>query len=346
MVDEVLYPGVVGVARRWRAESPANIVLKQMTRPVRVIEERVRENVVGLKVRVEIAQEGVGGLQAQVGFNATDCEVHVSEAPGRRVRLLTEDRDAGLLPAVSFDKALGLHEHARRAAARVVHAPLVRFEHLHQQSYDAAGCKELAAALALGLGELAQEVLVHATEHIARPGALTLEPDAGDQVDQPLHLLGRDAPAGIIAWELPFQVRVVALDCKDGVVDEGSDVRARRLILQAGPTCFGWHPEDSLGGVLVAALQQQIELRATDSLSFQFASEFVAARLKRVGDVLQKEQAENNVLVLGSIDLPTQRVSSPPEFVGVVQIGGGCIIVCHVGFRSLLFRMPDSGKHG
>ena len=178
----------------------------------------------------------------------------MGEAPGRRVRLLTEDRNVRLLPTVGFHEAFGLHEHARRAAAWVVHAPLVRFEHLHQQSDDAAGCKELASAFAFGLGELAQEVLVNAAEHITCSGALIPEADASEQIDQTFHLLGRDAPAAIIARELPFQVRVVALDSEDCVVDEGGDVRTRRLVLQIGPTRLGRHPEDALGGVLVAAL--------------------------------------------------------------------------------------------
>ena len=66
----------------------------------------------------------------------------------------------------------------RRAAARVVVATLVGFEHLHQQAHDAAGREELAAELALGLGELAEEVLVDAAERVARLGAVALETDS------------------------------------------------------------------------------------------------------------------------------------------------------------------------
>ena len=61
-MDEVLDPGVVGVAGGRCAVAPANVVLEQLARPVRVVEERVREDVVGFEVWVEIPQERVGGL--------------------------------------------------------------------------------------------------------------------------------------------------------------------------------------------------------------------------------------------------------------------------------------------
>ena len=59
-----------------------------------------------------------------------------------------------------------LHEHAAGAAAGVVDAALVRREHLDQHADDAAGRVELAALLALGAGELAEEVLVDAAEDV------------------------------------------------------------------------------------------------------------------------------------------------------------------------------------
>ena len=131
------------------------------------------------------------------------------------------------LPAVGLDEAFRLHEHAAGAAAGVVDAALVGLEHLDQQPHDAARREELAAELALGLGELAEEVLVDAAERVAGLGAVALEADVGDQVDQPLQLLRRDAAAGVVARQLALEVRVVALDGEDGVVDQRGDVGAR-----------------------------------------------------------------------------------------------------------------------
>ena len=139
---------------------------------------------------------------------------------------------------MGFHEALGLHEHAGRAAAGVVDAALVGFEHLDQQPHDAARREELAAELALGLGELAEEVLVDAAERVAGFGAVALEADVGDQLDQPLHLLRRDAATGVVARQLALEVRVVALDSEDGVVDQRGDVGLRGLVLEVLPACF------------------------------------------------------------------------------------------------------------
>ena len=100
---------------------------------------------------MQVAQEGVGGLLAEVGLDAADGEVHVCQPPGGGVGLLAEDGDVGLLAAVRLDELLGLHEHAARAAAGVIDAPVVGFEHLDEQADDAARGEELAAELAFGL---------------------------------------------------------------------------------------------------------------------------------------------------------------------------------------------------
>ena len=70
------------------------------------------------------------------------------------------------------------------------------------QPHDAARREKLAAELAFGLSELAEEVLVDAAERVAGFGAVALEADVGDQVYQPLHLLRRDAATGVIARQL------------------------------------------------------------------------------------------------------------------------------------------------
>ena len=182
--------------------------------------------------------------------------------------LLTEDRYVGLLAAVRFHEALGLHEHAGGSAAGVVDTALVRLKHLDQQPHDAARREELAAKLAFGLGKLAKEVLVNAAERVTGLSAVALKAYAGDQVDQSLHLFRRDAATGIVARQLALEVRVIAFDGEYGVVDQRGDVRPRGLVLELLPACLGRHPEDPLGGVLVAILQQAFDLRTADAVGF------------------------------------------------------------------------------
>jgi hypothetical protein len=76
------------------------------------------------------------------------------------------------------------------------------------------------------------------------------------------------------------------------------------------PARLGRYPEDPLGGVLVAVLQQTALLRAGDAVCGQFGFQLLAPGFERVGDVFQEEQAEDDMLVLGGIDLATGMLAS------------------------------------
>ena len=140
---------------------------------------------------MQIAEECVGGLLAEVGLDARGWRGSCGPAakwwgwiPGRRWRCRCA------VAAVGLDESLGLHEHAARAAAGVVDAALVRFEHLDQQSDDGARRVELAAELAFGLGELAEEVFVDAAERVAGLVAGALKPMLAIRSISPFILTG------------------------------------------------------------------------------------------------------------------------------------------------------------
>ncbi|SMF63989.1 hypothetical protein SAMN06265365_12386 [Tistlia consotensis] len=189
VMHDVLHPGVVGVAR-WRVAIPPALVAAQpLAAPVGDVEGRVGEDEVGLQVGVAVVVEGVA--MGDLPVDAPDGEVHLGQPPGGIVRLLAVDRDIGLgLPAIAVAVPVGvdelhrLHEHARGAAAGVVDPAAIGLQHLDQQLDDAAGRVELAALLALGAGELRQEVLVDASEHVLRPGFRVADLDVRDQVDE------------------------------------------------------------------------------------------------------------------------------------------------------------------
>jgi hypothetical protein len=115
VVDEVRDPGEVGVALGRDAELPAHVVV--LAEPVRVVEGRIGQDVVGAQVGVQVAAEGVGLLGAEVGFDAAQGEVHHGQAAGGGVALLAVDADVAQLAAVGFDELFRLHEHAAGAAA-------------------------------------------------------------------------------------------------------------------------------------------------------------------------------------------------------------------------------------
>jgi hypothetical protein len=167
VVEHVLQPGVVGVALGRVAVNPAGVALQAAVPPVADVERRVGEDEVGPQVRVLVAGEGVGGLFAQVEVDAADGEVHRRQPPGGGVGFLPVDGHVAQLAPVGLDEFFGLHEHAAGAAAGVVHLAVVGGEHGDQGLDDAGGGVELAALLALGAGELAEEVFVHLAQHVA-----------------------------------------------------------------------------------------------------------------------------------------------------------------------------------
>lgn len=72
--------------------------------------------------------EGVTLLDLAV--DPADGQVHLGEAPRGVVELLAVDANrradaAAVVRSVGLDELYGLHEHARRAAARVIHATAV-----------------------------------------------------------------------------------------------------------------------------------------------------------------------------------------------------------------------------
>ena len=69
-----------------------------------------------------------------------------------------------------------LDEHAGGAAAGVVDAAFVGFEHLDEQPDDAAGGVELAAFSSLGEGELLEEVLVDPAKDVGGAGFCSRRP--------------------------------------------------------------------------------------------------------------------------------------------------------------------------
>src|SRR5207247_8850438 len=123
---------------------------------------------VGLEVSVQVVMESVGVVGAEVGLDTADRQVHLGQAPGCGVGLLAEDRDVAEAAAVLANELLALDEHAARPAAGVVHPAPVRLDQLHQEPHDRTWGIELAALLAHGAGELAEEVLVDAPEDVIR----------------------------------------------------------------------------------------------------------------------------------------------------------------------------------
>ena len=297
MMDHVLHPGEVRVPLGRDAVAPALVLDQPLAAPVRDVERGIGEDEVGLQVRMAVVVEAVsvGDLSA----DPANGQVHPGEPPRRVVRLLAVDRDiAAPVATVAVAAGVGaneldrLHEHARGAAARIVDPPPVGFQHLDEQLDDAAWGVELAALFSLGTRELREEVLVDAAEHISGAGFGVPDADVSDHVDQLAEtLLVQGGPRVVLGQHL-LQRRVVPLDRGHGPIDGLADGRLPRPGLQVRPAGCLRHPEDVFGDVLVAILRGFLP---------PLGEHRRVALFEGVRDVLQEDDAEHDVLVLGGI---------------------------------------------
>ena len=132
-------------------------------------------------------------------------------------------------------------------------------------------------------------------------------------VDQLAEALLVERGAGVVLGQHALQRRVVALDAGHGVVHELADGGLAGLRLQVRPARLGRHPEDALGAVFVG-------VSGVGALRLLGQQRGVLL-FERVGNVLQEQQAEADVLVLGGVHAAAQRVGHLPEL-GFVADGG------------------------
>jgi hypothetical protein len=119
--------------------------------------------------------------------------------------------------------------------------------------------------------------------------------------------------------------------------NQRSDVGARSLVPEVRPPRFQWHPEDALSNALVAGFEQALKLFALDAVFRQLRPQLVATAFEAVGNVLDEQQSQDNVLVPGGINLPTEGAGGLPQSVGVAQVAGHYVVGCHQNSALLPF---------
>lgn len=113
--------------------------------------------------------------------------------------------------------------------------------------------------------------------------------------------------------------RCLSSDGGHRIVDQRADGGLRRAGLQVLPARFLRHPENSGGAVFVRIFR----VGALRLLRFEFR----VLGLEGVGNVLQENQAEDHVLVLGGIHVVAQRIGGGPQL-GFEAEGCGGIVLC------------------
>ena len=134
MIEEVLDPGVVGVAGRRNAVLPASVCAQQLTGPIAVVKGGIGDYVIGFQVLMAVVQKRAFVIPEHLRtVNTPDRQIHPGQTPGGLVAFLPVNGNVVYPSLMVGHKLFRLHKHAAGAAAGVEHAAFVGFQHLHQQ---------------------------------------------------------------------------------------------------------------------------------------------------------------------------------------------------------------------
>ena len=232
------------------------------------------------------------------------------------------------LAVVRLEELLGLHEHAARPAARVVDAAVRRLQQLDEHPHHAGGRVELAAPLALGGGELLEEVLVHLAEQVARAASRCPDwPCPANRAE-----LSRSSSSPRRRWSTLSRLKMrgrVPVSCGFVCMTASIASSISRPIDFSGASsdgprpfafsarndhrAFGRHPEDAAAGVLVGVVDELGDLVLVVAVGGELGADLLAALVERVGDVLEEDEPEDDVLVLRGVHRAAQLVGGLPE---------------------------------
>ena len=106
------------------------------------------------------------------------------------------------------------------AHRRIVDAALVGLEHFHDQADDRLGREILAAFLAFGQGELAEEVFVDVAQDVLRVQVGMLEGDARDEINQGRKVGRIELELRVAFVENVLETRVFLFHGVERVVDQ------------------------------------------------------------------------------------------------------------------------------
>ena len=277
---------------------------------------------------------------AEVVFDATDCHVHRRQFPGGAVFFLAVDGDGvGGVALVGADEAFGLDEEAAAAHRRVIDAAVVGLQHGDDEADDGFGGEVLAAAFAFGEGKAAEEVFVNVAEDVfGAERAVAAEAGVAEELDEADEGLAADAVVAD-ALEDAFEAGVVFFDGVEGVVDEFGDAAVSAAPGEFGagfeggdggdfvPARLPRYPKDGVFGVVVAVFEfggdgggvgvgavvvGRVEVVGVCRV-FEVGGDALLLGAEAVADVFEEDEAEDDVFVVGGVQLGAEFVGGFPQ---------------------------------
>ena len=143
--------------------------------------------------------------------------------------------------------------------------------------------------------------------------------DRGDYIDQLPQAVLIEPRTRVVLRQHTLEARVIALDRHHGVVHQLADRGLLGVGLQVAPAGLGRHPEHVFGLVFVGVF------RVGAFVVANACQQLGALLFEAVGNVLQEDQPEHHMLVLGRVHIVAQLVGREPELGLEAQVGAaGC----------------------
>ena len=303
VVNHVFNPGEVGVACRREPVLPARVVLQLFLSPVLEVERRVRHDKIESLGGVQVLEECVFVMFAEVRIDAADGHIHLRHFPSVGVGFLSVNADVVTVAAVVLDKLDALHEHAAGTTAGVVNAfAFARLEDAHDGLDDACGGVEFTALHAFVACELCDAVFIGAAKQI-----LACLGVAHVHVAEHIHHIAEHAlvkfRGGVVLGEDSLEVLVVLFDIDHRLVQHLADFGGVGGLGNFRPAGARWHKEDVFLHVFVWFVFE----------AFAFGDEFVITLFECGGNVAQEDEPGKNFAVFCCRDVPPQFACCVPD---------------------------------
>ena len=303
VVNHVFDPSEVRVACRREAVLPARVFLQLFLAPVLEVEGRVRHDKVEAFVRVQVVEERVFVVFAEVRIDSADGHVHFRHFPGVGVGLLSVNAYVVAVATMVLNKLDALHEHAAGTAAGVIDAfAFARLEDFNDGFHDACGGVEFAALDAFVACELRDAVFVGATEQILARFSVA-HVHVAEHIDHIAEHALVEVGGRVVLWEHAFERLVVLLDFDHRLVKNLADFGGVSSLGDFGPAGVLRNKEDVFAHVFVEVFFE----------AFAFGDEFVVTFFECGRDVAQEDEPSENFAVVRCGDVPPEFASGVPD---------------------------------
>ena len=301
VINHVFDPCEVRIACGRESVLPARVFLQLFLAPVLEVEGRVRHDEVEAFVDMQVMEERVFVVFAEVCVDAADGHVHFRHFPGVGVGLLSVNAHVVAVATMVLDKLDALHEHAAGTAAGVIDAfAFARLEDFDDGFHDACGGVEFAALDAFVACKLRDAVFVSATEQI-----LACFGVAHVHITEHIYHVAEhtlvEVGSRVVLGEHTFESLVVLLDFDHRLIKNLANFGSVGGFRDFGPAGVLWNKEDVLAHVFVEVFFE----------TFAFGDEFVVAFFECGRNVAQEDKPGENFAVIRCGDVP-------PEFAGGV----------------------------